>query len=281
VQWSAGRLTVPLSASQDVLTPYLDACIRKYHKVDAGKSHVMNWSLDGVEGLPADGKLDLTKLGCGELSMRVRTGRNLKAFPLPGGMSKQNRCDMENVMYEAFKGLIADPAYGGRYVSLTPGHEAKISDDEYAELVKAHIMFKDMADDPYLASAGIASDWPYGRGCYISEDKKFIVWVGEEDHLRIMCMFKGTMLNDVFDRLSNAIKMMDSKAEFAYSATYGVVTSCPTNLGTGMRASVHIKIPNLTSDGTDAKAKAIAKPLGAFPPMNLEPFLLLRGCPER
>jgi protein-arginine kinase len=253
---------VRTGSSQDVLTPYLDACIRKYHKVDAGKKHTMNWSLDGVEGLPEDGKLDLTKLGCGELSMRVRTGRNLKAFPLPGGMSKQDRCDMENVMYTAFKDLIADAAYGGRYVSLTPGHEAKISEEEYQELVKAHIMFKDMADDPYLASAGIASDWPYGRGCYISEDKKFIVWVGEEDHLRIMCMFKGSMLNDVFDRLSNAIKMMDTKAEFAYSPTYGVVTSCPTNLGTGMRASVHIQIPKLTAGGSDAKAKEIMKPMG-------------------
>jgi len=246
----------------DVLTPYLDACIRTYHKVPASAKHTNNWSLEGVAGLPADGKLDLTKLGLGETSMRVRTGRNLKAFPLPGGMSQQDRCDMENVMLTAFKDLIKDPAYGGRYVSLTPGHECNISDDEYKELVKAHIMFKDMADDPYLASAGIASDWPYGRGCYISEDKKFIVWVGEEDHLRIMCMFKGTMLNDVFDRLSNAIKMMDTKAEFAYSPTYGVVTSCPTNLGTGMRASVHIKIPNLTKDGTDTKAKAILKPKG-------------------
>ena len=76
-------------------------------------------SLVGVAGLPADGKLDLTKLGLGETSMRVRTGRNLKAFPLPvrgavaassrrgsahpvaasqGGMSQQQRCDMENVM---------------------------------------------------------------------------------------------------------------------------------------------------------------------------------------
>merc|ERR1711896_98108 len=48
--------------------------------------------------------------------------------------------------------------------------------------------------------------------------------------------------------------------EFAQSADYGVVTSCPTNLGTGMRASVHIKIPNLTSDGSNAKA--MLKPLG-------------------
>ena len=45
-------------------------------------------------------------------------------------MSKQDRCDMENVMYGAFKDLIADPAYGGRYVSLTPGHPCEISDAE-------------------------------------------------------------------------------------------------------------------------------------------------------
>ena len=49
---------------------------------------------------------------------------------------------------------------------------------------------------------------------------------------------------------------------FAKDDQYGYVTSCPTNLGTGMRASVHVKIPNLTSDGTDTKAKEVAGPLG-------------------
>ena len=62
-------------------------------------------------------------------------------------------------------------------------------------------MFKDMSNDVYLLSAGIAKDWPYGRGCYVSEDKEFIIWVGEEDHLRIMCMKKGNVLTDVFNRL--------------------------------------------------------------------------------
>ncbi len=50
--------------------------------------------------------------------------------------------------------------------------------------------------------------------------------------------------------------------QFAVSPDYGVVTSCPTNLGTGMRASVHIPLPNLTRDGSDARAKAVCKPLG-------------------
>jgi len=125
-------------------------------------------------------------------------------------------------------------------------------------------MFKDMSADPYLKLSGIASDWPYGRGCYVSEDKGFIIWVGEEDHLRIMCMKQGEVLNDVFDRLKTAVDVVESKIDggCAKSAWAGVVTSCPTNMGTGMRASVHIKIPNLTRDGTDTQAKKIAKPLG-------------------
>ena len=79
-----------------------------------------------------------------------------------------------------------------------------------------------------------------------------------------MCMEKGSKLNTVFDRLKNALDVVNGiqGLEFAISRDYGVVTSCPTNLGTGMRASLHIQLPNLTADGTDAKAKEIAKPLG-------------------
>ncbi len=104
---------------------------------------------------------------------------------------------------------------------------------------------------------------PSGRGCYVSADKGFIIWVGEEDHLRIMCMQKGTVLNEVFDRLRTALSVVESieGLQFAVSKDYGCVTSCPTNLGTGMRASVHIQIPHLTKGGSNAKAKAVCKPL--------------------
>jgi hypothetical protein len=51
------------------------------------KKHINNWSLEGVEGLPEDGILDFSKLGLPALSMRVRTGRNLNKYPLPGGNS--------------------------------------------------------------------------------------------------------------------------------------------------------------------------------------------------
>jgi creatine kinase len=249
----------------DNFKPYMDAVIRDYHGVPAGINHVTDWNLSGVKGLPSNGILDLTKLGLNNVSMRVRVGRNLAAFPLPGAMNKDDRLAMEAAMVGAFEKLIADPRYGGEYCSLTPGHKNAISPARYNQLVKDHIMFKDMAADKYLADAGIASDWPHGRGCYISKDRGFIVWVGEEDHLRIMCMKKGERLNDVFDRLKGALDSMESipTCRFAHSKEYGYVTSCPTNLGTGMRASVHIAIPKLTKNGKDvSEAKAVCKALG-------------------
>jgi len=250
-------------ADYDKYKPFFSKVLADYHGVAEDAVHKNDWSLEGVEGLPEDGNLDLSALGLPPLSMRVRVGRNLKEFPLPGAMSKDDRCNMENKLCEAFEKLIAMEEYGGGYNSLTPGHKNEITTEQYNELVAAHIMFKDMAADTYLATAGIASDWPYGRGCYVSADKGFIIWVGEEDHLRIMCMQKGTILNKVFDRLKGAIAVVESTGLiFAHSDDYGSVTSCPTNLGTGMRASVHIQLPNLTKDGTDRKAKEVAKPLG-------------------
>ncbi|KAJ3350968.1 hypothetical protein HDU91_006175, partial [Kappamyces sp. JEL0680] len=252
----------------DTFDAYFSKVIKDYHKIKTNVHHVTNWDMTTQQSRLnemgcQDGRLDLAKLGLGETSMRVRVGRNLSSFPLPGAMTRDDRVRMENTMITAFKKLMTDKNFGGTYYSLTPGSPYQISDKEYQRLVRDHIMFKDMADDKYLNSAGISSHWPYGRGCYVSADKEFIVWVGEEDHLRIMCMKKGTILNDVFDRLKNASVVVEKYADkFARSKTYGFVTSCPTNLGTGMRASVHVKLPNLTADGSDARAKAVCKPLG-------------------
>jgi len=248
----------------DRFKPFFSKVLADYHKVPADRKHINDWSLKGVAGLPESGVLDLGALGLPALSMRVRVGRNLADFPLPGAMTQDDRVNMEKKMCEAFDKLVAMPEYGGGYNSLTPGHPNFITEEQYQVLVKEHIMFKDMSADTYLSTAGIASHWPFGRGCYVSGDKGFVIWVGEEDHLRIMCMRTGSVLNEVFDRLHTALSVIDGieGLKFAVSPDYGVVTSCPTNLGTGMRASVHIPLPNLTRGGSDAKAKAVCKPLG-------------------
>jgi len=249
----------------DKYNKFFRPALEMYHKVNLNeKKHVNDWNLKGVEGLPADGKLDVSSFGLGALSMRIRTARNLNKFPLPGAMTQEDRCNMELALKPVFDEMIKNKDFGGEYVSLTPGHPNKISDERYEELVKAHIMFKNMANDSYLVTAGIAGDWPHGRGCYISEDKGFIIWVGEEDHMRIMAMKKSTVINDVFDRLKAAIDYVEDLVPggCAKSADFGVITSCPTNMGTGMRASVHVQLPGLTKDGTDTKAKEICKPFG-------------------
>lgn len=248
----------------DDFKPFFSKVLARYHRVPEDARHANDWDLENVESLLGDRVLDLGKLGLAALSMRVRTARNLKDFPLPGSMTREDRVRLEQKMMAAFNVLIDMPDYGGRYYSLTPGNPCFIDDKTYDELVNEHIMFKNMDADHYLTAAGIAADWPYGRGCYVSADRQVIIWVGEEDHLRIMCMQRGTVLNDVFDRLKSTLDIVEgiNGLEFAYSADYGVVTSCPTNLGTGMRASLHIALPNLTADGTDRRAKAIAGPLG-------------------
>ncbi|MEE9374738.1 MAG: phosphagen kinase [Rhizobiaceae bacterium] len=253
-----------LPTDYDELKPFFEAVLSRYHRVPIGTKHINNWSLDSIEGLPGNGKLDLTELGLPALSMRVRVGRNLANYPLPASMNLEQRVELENNMIEAFQQLIDHPKYGGGYFSLTPGSKNFINDNQYHALIKEHIMFKNMDEDSYLTAAGIAADWPHGRGCYISKDRGFIIWVGEEDHLRIMCMEKGSVLNTVFDRLKNALDVINNieGLTFATSKDFGIVTSCPTNLGTAMRASIHIPLPNLTAGGSDARAKQIARPLG-------------------
>ena len=198
---------------------FFDKVIRDYHGDESGeKKHITDWNVEGAD-------YDVKKLGQDELSMRVRVGRNLLGFSLPGDMDKDERIKFEQKMLPAFDSL--KQKYGGTVYSLTPdfgdqglNNPNLIDKEEYQKLVDAHVMFKDMDADPYLKSAGkqslfvssiflstcivrytltsfffsiihpvysgISSDWPYGRGCWQSEDKMRIIWFGEEDQLRIM-----------------------------------------------------------------------------------------------
>ena len=121
-----------------------------------------------------------------------------------------------------------------------------------------------MSADPYLNSAGISRDWPNGRGLYESQNGSFLMWIGEEDHLRIMFMYKGDNLGTALTSLKDYVQIIEkSGINLMYDPKYGAVTSCPSNLGTGMRFSVHLALPKLTKNGKDvSQAKAKAKEFG-------------------
>jgi hypothetical protein len=152
----------------ETFKPFFKKALEVYHKVDLSKQkHVNDWNFAGVAGLPSSGVLDLSKLGLPPLSMRVRTGRNLNRFPLPASMTKEDRINLELEMGKVFDQLIADPSFGGRYVSITPGHKNYIDPKEYQQLVDANIMFKDMSADPYLNAAGAPPvPSPLISGCF-------------------------------------------------------------------------------------------------------------------
>ncbi|ORC88157.1 arginine kinase, partial [Trypanosoma theileri] len=79
-------------------------------------------------------------------------------------------------------------------------------------------------------------------------EKTFLVWVNEEDQLRIISMQKGGNLKEVFSRLVEGANAIEEKVKFLRDDRLGFLTFCPTNLGTTIRASVHIKLPKLGAD---------------------------------
>lgn len=87
-----------------------------------------------------------------------------------------------------------------------------------------------------------------GRGIFFNEEKTFLVWCNEEDHLRLISMEKGGNLSSVYARLVKAVTEVGKKLEFSPHRRLGFLTFCPSNLGTTIRASVHARLPKLSED---------------------------------
>jgi creatine kinase/arginine kinase len=113
-------------------------------------------------------------------------------------------------------------------------------------LIEDHFLFKE--GDRFLESCGLNRDWPEGRGIFHNKEKTFLVWINEEDQLRIISMQKGADILAVFTRLSKAAADIEKVSKFAHDDHLGYITSCPTNLGTALRASVHVKLPFLAKN---------------------------------
>ncbi|XP_011376791.2 creatine kinase B-type [Pteropus vampyrus] len=83
-----------------------------------------------------------------------------------------------------------------------------------------------------------------------NDNKTFLVWINEEDHLRVISMQKGGDMKEVFTRFCNGLTQIETlfkskNYEFMWNPHLGYILTCPSNLGTGLRAGVHIKLPHL------------------------------------
>merc|ERR1712054_90324 len=115
-----------------------------------------------------------------------------------------------------------------------------------AQLQADHFLFQIPNPNAMIFASGGCRDWPSGRGIFHNDDKTFLVWVNEEDQLRIISMQQDAGIVPFFDRLCRAVAHFETTdIKFAHDEHLGYITSCPTNLGTAMRASVHINLPKL------------------------------------
>ena len=121
------------------------------------------------------------KILCVFLS-RIRVGRSIEGFGLSPGITRIQRLDVEKLMSSAFKKLADDLA--GTYYPLTG-----MAENVRQKLVDDHFLF--VSGDKNLIAAGMERDWPEGRGIYHNDAKTFLVWVNEEDQLRIISMQNG------------------------------------------------------------------------------------------
>ncbi len=225
--------------SYNVFAPLFDPIIEDYHGFGKEDKHKSNLNPDDLSAPNPDPE------GKYIVSTRIRVGRNVDDMPLGTAISKEQRDQVESSIVEGLNTLEGELA--GKYYPLL-GMSKEVQDD----LIKEHFLFKE--GDRFLDTAGLNRDWPAGRGIYHNNDKTFLVWVNEEDQLRIISMQQGGDIKEVFTRLVNAIKSIETKVPFSYNDHLGYITSCPTNLGTAMRASVHIAVPKLTKDMESFKA---------------------------
>ncbi|XP_064152543.1 creatine kinase S-type, mitochondrial-like [Anguilla rostrata] len=179
------------------------------------------------------------------LSSRVRTGRSIRGLSLPPACSRSERREVERVAVQALSGLQGE--LSGHYYSL-----AEMTEQEQQRLIDEHFLF-DKPVSPLLTAAGMARDWPDARGIWHNNEKNFLIWINEEDHTRIISMEKGGNMKRVFERFCRGLQEVERLIkergwEFMWNEHLGYILTCPSNLGTGLRAGVHMRLPLLSKD---------------------------------
>lgn len=176
------------------------------------------------------------------VSTRIRAARNISGFSLPTGATDEDRAGVEAVLKQTFAGLSGE--LSGTYYEL-----GALTAEQTQFLLDRGFLFQIPSARNLLTGAGAARSWPNNRGIFHNDTQTALAWVNEEDHCRIISMELGGDIPSVFTRfcaLSNAIKASaeSNGTKLMWNDTLGFMGTCPSNLGTGLRASVMVKLEN-------------------------------------
>ena len=159
------------------------------------------------------------------LSSRIRLARNLKGIPFPIRATSEQ----QTKVIEKFKSAAKKSDLNLKYVDLS-----LMKDYEKQALAECHLISPQMTDDSKK------------RGLLLSDDNSVSILLNEEDHMRIQCMEPGFDIEKCYKSANKTDDALEQSVDYAFDAQFGYLTCCPTNLGTGMRASVMVHLPALT-----------------------------------
>lgn len=174
-------------------------------------------------------------------STSVSCSRSLKKYPLSPSMRKE---DYTKVM-QTF-----------RAITETLPDDCKVDfyppEGDREKMIEDNQWFK--SGVRYFEDAGALKFWPTGRGIFKNAADNFFVWVNEEDHLRFISTEQGGNIERTYNRLKGAMDAVKQKLKFHFDTRLGFLTFCPSNLGSAVRVSVTISLPN-TKETIQARAK--------------------------
>lgn len=167
------------------------------------------------------------------ISTRIRLARNLKDYPFP---CKLNPKGMEEV-----NSKVRD--------ALANGNSAIAKDFEYIDFTGMDDNMKVSLVEKHLVSPEFISN-TRGRALLTLNNGTVGIMLNEEDHIRLQVIEKGFCLDAAYDLADKIDTLLDERLSFAFDERLGYLTQCPTNLGTGMRASVMLHLPALKKSGS-------------------------------
>ncbi len=176
------------------------------------------------------------------LSTRVRLARNIKDVPFIGHMSKQ---DAEAVL-KKIQSIVPSLGYGLKFLRLKD-----MDNTTRLSLIEKHLISPEFAVDKAGTGAIV-----------INDEENICIMVNEEDHLRIQVLSSGLELEQTLALATEIDEKLQTLINYAFSDKYGFLTACPTNVGTGMRASIMVHLPALTLTGNSKKVLEAANNFG-------------------